>query len=119
MKKIKAIFIDVRSKEISEIEIENELDTYYRLIKCDCITAPSFDEKHDVIVDDEGLLKDIEGFFEIDSECPGEYAGNGLIVGVNSNGDWTSHHLNFEEVKKHIHFIMYVRFNGQIVKIRL
>lgn len=118
MKKIKAIFIDSINKEIKEVEFEEELSSYYRLLNCSSIAAPSFDAKHDVVVDDEGLFNPIS-FFEIETEFAGEYAGNGLIVGVNSNGDWISHKLDIEEVKKKVHFITFIKFHGQVMKIRL
>ncbi len=119
MKKIKAIFVDVINRQVSEVEIEENLQSYYRLLHCNTIAAPSFDTKHDVIVDDEGLLKEPIGFFEITTEFACEFAGNGLIVGVNSRGEWISHKLDIEEVKKQINFITYIKFHGQIVKIAL
>lgn len=116
--KIKGILIDVEKRQIREVEFENELSSYYRLLKCDCITTAPFDEKHDVIVDDEGLLKTpFIGFFE--TPDGGEYAGHGLIVGFNDDGDWISHKLNFETVKNSIRFIQYVNLNGTILKITL
>lgn len=116
--KIKGILIDVEKRQIREVEFENELSSYYRLLKCDCITTAPFDEKHDVIVDDEGLLKTpFIGFFE--TPDGDEYAGHGLIVGFNDDGDWISHKLNFETVKNSIRFIQYVNLNRAILKITL
>lgn len=116
--KIKGILIDVEKRQIREVEFENELSSYYRLLKCDCITTAPFDEGHDVIVDDEGLLKTpFIGFFE--TPDGGEYAGHGLIVGFNDDGDWISHKLNFETVKNSIRFNQYVNLNGTILKITL
>ena len=116
--KIKGILIDVEKRQIREVEFENELSSYYRLLKCDCITTAPFDEGYDVIVDDEGLLKTpFIGFFETPDGS--EYAGNGLIVGFNDDGDWISHKLNFEVVKKSIRFIQYVNLNRTILKITL
>ena len=69
-------------------------------------------------LDDEGLLKTpIVGLFE--TPDGGEYAGNGLIVGFNDDGDWISHKLNFETVKNSIRFIQYVRLNGTLLRIVL
>lgn len=118
MMKIKGILIDVEKLTVTEVEFENELSSYYRLLKCDCITTAPFDEGHDVIVDDEGLLKTpFIGFFE--TPDGGEYAGHGLIVGFNDDGDWISHKLNFETVKNSIRFNQYVNLNGTILKITL
>ena len=57
------------------------------------------------------------GFFE--TPDGGEYAGHGLIVGFNDDGDWISHKLNFETVKNSIRFIQYVRLNGTLLRIVL
>lgn len=112
---ITGILIDVKQQLVREISFSNTLSDYYRLLGCQCITAPSYDSDHDIIVDDEGLLKDNPIFFEIGEAT---YAGNGLLVGVNNNtGDWISHHLNVPEIVKQVHFVMYVNIAGQIFKI--
>ena len=87
--KIKGILIDVEKLTVTEVEFENNLSSYYRFLKCDCVTTALYDEHHDVIVDDEGLLKTpIVGLFE--TPDGGEYAGNGLIVGCASPPAWTT-----------------------------
>lgn len=116
MKKIKGILIDVEKQEVKEVTFKNDLEEYYRLLKCDVITAPSINDDHDVIVDDEGLLKRGLLFFEYEGA---EFAGNGMIVKVNDYGDWTSHTMNFEEVKKKVTFHTYIKFNGIIMKMPL
>ena len=120
--KMKAILIDVVKMEIKEVEFKKSLENIYKLTQCNCVTAPSFDDDHDVIVDDEGLLKQpIIGFFEIyDSDYANVYAGNGLIVGVDNNrGEWKSHRLDVEEVKKHIRFVTFVKIGKEVMKIIL
>lgn len=117
MKKIKGILIDSKNLNVSEVEFEPTLEEYYRLLNCDCITAPSFNEDHDVIVDDEGLLKGPTTFFQYEDI---ELAGNCMIVGVNEDtGNWISHSLNFEEIKSKITFHTYIRFNGVVTKFKL
>lgn len=111
---IKGILIDVERCEVREVKFKNELESYYKLLKCDCITAPSFDDQHDIIADDEGLLKGPTVFFQYEDI---ELAGNCMIVGVSENGDWKSHSLNFEEIKTKITFHTYVNFGGTIIKL--
>lgn len=110
---IKGILIDVENCEVKEVMFKNKLEEYYRLLKCDCITAPSFDENHDIIADDEGLLKGPQNFFQYEEI---ELAGNCMIVGVTENGNWKSHSLNFEEIKSKITFHCYIRVNGVVIK---
>lgn len=113
---ITGILIDVKNCEVKEVKFKNTLKEFYRLLKCDIITAPSFDDKHDIIADDEGLLKGPTNFFQYEEI---ELAGNCMIVGVSENGNWKSHSLNFEEIKAKITFHTYVRFNGVVVKLPL
>ena len=91
-KKIKGIFIDSTNRTIKEIEFVPELQSYYDQLGCSLIDCVSYDEQHDVIVDDEGLLKEPKTFFKIDS-YDGFIAGNGIIVGVDEDGSWISHNL--------------------------
>lgn len=113
---ITGILIDVENQVVKEVKFKNTLKEYYRLLKCDIITAPSFDDKHDIIADDEGLLKGPTNFFQYEEI---ELAGNCMIVGVSENGNWKSHSLNFEEIKAKITFHTYVRLNGAVVKLPL
>ena len=112
---IKGILIDVENQVVREVTFKNKLEEYYRLLKCNIITAPSFDENHDIIADDEGLLKP-NNFFQYEEI---ELAGNCMIVGVTESGNWKSHSLNFEEIKSKITFHTYVRFNGVVMKLPL
>lgn len=113
---ITGILIDVEKLEVREVKFKDKLEEYYKLLKCRCITAPSFDECHDLIADDEGLLKGPTTFFQIGDI---EIAGNALIVGVTETGNWKSHSLNFEEIKQKTTFHSYFRINNVVVKIPL
>jgi len=52
-------------EEIVEIEGKNRLQTYYKLIDCDCIDIAPLSSDISVIVDDEGFLKTGNPVFEI------------------------------------------------------
>lgn len=118
MKKIKGILIDSESNTVKEVEFENSLTSYYDMIDCECVTTVLYDNRHDVILDDEGLLKSpIKGFFEISGV--GEFAGNGVIVSFNADGEWGAHKLNVEEVKKRVKFFQLLNLNGNILKVYL
>lgn len=86
-KTIKAIHIDAHNKKIAAVQIVPNLDSYYKLIRCDLITTGYKFPNGDVLfVDDEGLFKDPKHFFRI----PGidyDFAGNGLIVGTEPDND--------------------------------
>ena len=115
----KAILIDVEKCEIREVEIKGKLEDYYRLIGCDLITSVSVpnSEDHDVIVDDEGLLKPFKGLFSIDDSENPHFAGNGLIMKVNFKvGSWISSKLTVDEVRRRITFwkVVYTK-SGRII----
>lgn len=103
---MKGILIDVEKCEIREVELKAKLEDYYRLIKCDLITCVSYPnmKNHDVICDDEGLLKEIKGMFSIDDDNEPQIAGNGLILKVTAGGNWVSSKLTVEDVKQRITF---------------
>jgi hypothetical protein len=111
-KTIKAILIDSEKKEVREVELINENGSYnrnmYNEIKCEYITSACgeiFSQvNHALFVDDEGLLKTIPiGAFSI-SMHPLSYvsqtlSGNGIIVGIDEEGESISHTLNVQAIR--------------------
>ena len=95
--------------EVVELSKENFLDDCYEHIKCRCIdiTTGVYEDNYiDIVVDDEGLLKDtlivnpIAWFLY--SKCDPRYpiVGNALLIGTNEEGetidvpDFFSEHLD-------------------------
>lgn len=79
---MKAILIDVKERQVREVEIENDLDSIYQVMGVDMIEVATYLPNRDcVYVDEEGLIKGpVEGFFDIGAHQP--FAGNGLVVGT-------------------------------------
>ncbi len=114
-KTIKAILIDAQNKQIKEVELEpteglGYLQSIYKQLKCDCITSACGDLfnrlSHTLFVDDEGLLKDEPmGAFCIRIGETGHLyqsqvlSGNGIIVGVDEEGECIDHALDEEIIK--------------------
>ena len=110
---IKAILIDSEKKEIREVELIQESgstnQSIYKELKCDCITSACSEVfshiDHALFVDDEGLLKTHPlGAFCI-SLNPRPYtsqtlSGNGILVGIDEEGETVSHKLDIEMIKK-------------------
>jgi hypothetical protein len=71
--------------------VDTKLQTIYALIGCELITITSLAEGIDMILDDEGLLKDSENQayfkFGIGSQ---PFAGKALIVATDDEGDFAS-----------------------------
>jgi hypothetical protein len=114
MKTIKAILIDVENKEIKEVELQSDNSSYnqaiYTQLKCDYITSACgelFNRlSHSLFVDDEGLLKNEPmGAFCIRIGETGHLyqsqvlSGNGIIVGIDAEGECVDHLLDVEIIK--------------------
>ncbi len=112
-KTIKAILIDSENKQVLEIELNKESGSYnqdmYKALKCDYITCACSELftklDHALFVDDEGLLKDDPmGAFCIRIGSGALYhsqvfSGNGIIVGIDSEGESIDHALDVELIK--------------------
>lgn len=111
---MKAILIDSKNKTVSEVDVskKNTLNDWYKLIDCRLVEVACYinDKEDSLMVDEEGLIKDelkeTDPFFSI--QIDGQelvYAGNGLIVGVNSEGDSISHHESVEKITPLVKFM--------------
>ena len=80
-KKIKGVLISINDKgtnEVSVVEVQDDLQTYYDILNCDCIdiTERSINGNYyDIVCDDEGLLK---SDFQVTAM---NYAGDTMLVG--------------------------------------
>lgn len=105
---MKAILIDSINKEVKEVEIGKGIDQMYEFLNCEIFTIASYLPKRDAIfVDDEGLLNGTDVFFTYEGAHQ-PFAGNGLIMGSNSNGESVSCKVNLNEVKSKVKF--YTRY---------
>lgn len=92
MKPIKAILIDPFTETVSSVTlVDTKLQTYYNLLDCSTITIAGLANGVDMILDDEGLLKDSksQAYFKMGiSSQP--FAGKALIVGTDDEGNTVS-----------------------------
>lgn len=101
---MKAILIDVVNKEVKEIEIGKGIDEMYKFLNCDCFTVASYLPNEDAIfVDDEGLMKGTDEFFTY-QEAHQPFAGNGLIMGCDEDGESVDCKISLDEVKSRVEF---------------
>ncbi|MBE5751026.1 MAG: DUF3846 domain-containing protein [Clostridiales bacterium] len=60
--KIKVVYYNVIDRKNPEIiEIEDDIEVFHKLLKCDCIdivTRDIYNQRYSIIVDDEGALKE-------------------------------------------------------------
>ncbi|NBW21397.1 MAG: DUF3846 domain-containing protein [Caulobacteraceae bacterium] len=93
-KVIRAILIDPFARKVSEIKLVNELEEIYKTLGCDLITITGLrfgGKQLDLILDDEGLLKDRENqrYFKYKLFSQ-PFAGKGLLVGSDKEGNCAS-----------------------------
>jgi hypothetical protein len=105
---MKAILIDVKNKTISMVEVDdkNVLKDWYRLMGCGMVEVAHYIDNHDsILVDEEGLLS-LTGdtkFFTIEGGHQ-PFAGNGLVVGVDDEGEGVSPNVSVEEIQRKVKF---------------
>jgi len=107
---MKAILIDSTNKTVNDIEIskDNTLAQWYKVLGCDMVEIAAYiNETDSILVDEEGLIKEMDDnspFFLFDG-APQPYAGNGLITGVNEDGDSISPTVTAKDVRDKITFL--------------
>ena len=88
----RAILIDPFNETITEVKmVDTKIQTIYALLGCEIFTIVNLANKIDMLLDDEGLLKDSDkqAYFKFGiSSQP--FAGKALIVATDDEGDFAS-----------------------------
>lgn len=105
MKKHRAFHIDAAAQTVMEVMIEDKhsLDILQKLVGGYIEVAVRLDNQDVIYVDEEGLLKKYEVFFEYEGAHQ-PFAGNGVMVGTNSKGADVDCKTTLEELKAKIAF---------------
>jgi hypothetical protein len=105
---MKAILIDAFNKTVKELKLNDKkdmLDQWYYALKADMVeTAYYITDQDSILVDEEGLLKPCDHFFTYKGAHQ-PFAGNGLIVGVDEEGETVDCVITLEEVEQNVDFI--------------
>ena len=102
---MKALLIDSKNRMISQIEIGEHFTEISKAIGCEVFAAPHIMKNNDTLYcDDEGLLKNPEHFFLLDS-YPQPIAGNGLILGCDDEGESVDVSMSLIELSSRITFM--------------
>tara|TARA_R100000234_G_C4909966_1_gene139412 strand:- start:256 stop:585 length:330 start_codon:yes stop_codon:yes gene_type:complete len=103
---MKAILIDVHTQSVTEVEHDNTLENIYDLLDCRTFDVVRIDETDSIYIDDEGLFVNDQLFFEYGGDAQSvRLAGNGLILGVDDEGNSISPKTTIEEVKGRVGFL--------------
>ena len=102
---MKAILIDVKKEEVREVEHDDTLKNIYELVGCATFDVARIDNTNGIYVDDEGLFVEDQLFFTYHGDTYSQtLAGNGLILGVDSEGNSVSPTITVKEVEEAIDF---------------
>lgn len=113
---MKAILINPKDKTITEVEHSGDFRAIYPYLGDDVGTFDIVQPKpgESIFVDDEGLLKAEDGmeshFFEWEGLTM--LCGNGLVLGVNDDGNTIGTSYTVEEVKDLVHWHDDIDFVG-------
>jgi len=101
---MKAILIDSKNRQVKEVEIPKGIDAMYKLLECQYFTIATYLDGNDAIfVDDEGLMNGTDAFFTYEGAHQ-PFAGNGLIMGSDENGESVDCKTRIDEVKSKVEF---------------
>lgn len=101
---MKAIMIDPVLNMITECEYSGDYKEIYKLIDCNTFTCVDLGFGETLYLDDEGLFKDETYLFQMDGAYQ-PFAGKGLILGTDDEGDSTSTRLTPLDVAKKVEFL--------------
>jgi hypothetical protein len=103
---MKAILIDAKNREVKEVQITGDLESWYETIGCGMVECALYFNEHDsIMVDEEGLFNENcdEFFFVNGGHQP--FAGNGLVVGTDDTGEAVDTKIALNEVKSKVKFM--------------
>lgn len=106
MNKITGLLVDVESKTMKRITVDDSREEYYRILKCgmiDCITRQVKGVRCVVVCDDCGRLKEEQipsmiGISQKKRTCEEIIMGNIFVCKSDGNGNFVS--LTDKEIKK-------------------
>ena len=102
---MKAILIDVKNEEVREVEHDDTRKEIYNFVECSTFDVLRLDGVNGIYVDDEGLFVEDQLFFTYHGDNYSQtLGGNGLILGVDSEGNSISPTITVEEVEEAIEF---------------
>ncbi|MCM1189822.1 MAG: DUF3846 domain-containing protein [bacterium] len=96
-KKLLGVLVDVYNEKAQPLEIEDELDSFYKILDCTCIDivrrriGGRFKKAFEIVCDDEGLFREPQKISAIDNLGQPQLVGNIFITGtVDVDGNLTS-----------------------------
>lgn len=96
-KKLLGVLVDVWNEKVQAVEIEDNLDSFYKILDCSCIDivrrriGGRYKKSFEIVCDDEGLSREPQKISAIDNLGAAQLVGNIFIIGVSdADGNLTS-----------------------------
>lgn len=108
-KKLLGVLVDVYNEKAQELEIDDELDSFYKILDCSCIDivqrhiGSRIKKSFTIVCDDEGLFRDPPKISAIDNLGQAQLVGNIFIVGLSDGEDL----ISLEKMKWPIFYQMF------------
>jgi hypothetical protein len=96
---MRAILIDSINRQITEIDIDGELNAIKKSIKCDYIGLIRVDNKHHMYIDDEFLINDKHTTGFKPNFYNGQLGGHGIIFAIQGEGDEAPCELSLDDIQ--------------------
>lgn len=101
---MKAILIDPTCNMVSEVSYSGDYEEIYKLIDCDTFTCVDLGEGETLYLDDEGLFKNETYLFQMKGAHQ-PFAGKGLILGTDEEGETIATKLSPLEISMKTEFL--------------
>jgi len=101
---MKGILINPHEETITEVEYSGNYKEIYSLIDCRTFDVAMAKENNDLYLDDEGLFKDNQKYFRM-VELGANYAGKGLILAHDDEGESIATTLTLQEVEDMVQWL--------------
>lgn len=96
-KKLLGVLVDVYNEKAQALEIEDELESFYKILDCSCIDivrrriGGRYKNAFEIVCDDEGLFREPHKISAISNLGVAQLVGNIFITGtVDNDGNLTS-----------------------------
>jgi hypothetical protein len=99
---MKAFLINPMDKTVSEVDYSGDYKDIYKLIDAELFDVVYIDGNNCVYVDDEGLFKNDQAFFQVGYAM---LAGYGLVLGTDDEGNSISPEIALEDLRKQVTFL--------------
>ena len=101
---LRAILIDPFLRVISEVNVKNDLQSFYDILDIRTLTTVRIDGTNSLYLDDEGLFNNNNSLFEIASYAQ-PLAGRALVVAHNEEGETVETTLDIDQIRSMIGWV--------------